>query len=293
MIGMLLMLVMWAIPVQAGHVTVLSSYLTKSRTFYQDITRDGQVDAIRLQLTTDSYGESVEKIKIYVNGKNAGTINYEKYSNCGIKVNYIYMSKNREFLQISEASGNDYVGTNALYSYQASTGKMKKVITFPKGSMNFREVVSASSSQIKVFVTGQPMETGWIRGEMTYVYKNGKFQLKSKTVSVKSAFCGSGVTGPDQYGVYLNKNQFVVANKRTFYTSSSMKTKAFTAKRGDVLTLKKMKISGKKVYLQFQKGSKTGWQRVFRNNVYDYSCSDWDDVAKTGWFYGIHQRLAG
>lgn len=294
MLPMILMLLFWRIPAQAGYVTEIAPYLIKSKTFYQDITRDGKPDKIRLKVITDeAYGESVEKVKVYVNGKNAGTIQYEAYSNCGIKVYYIYMSQNREFLQICEASGNDYVGTNELYSYQASTGKLKKVCTFPREAMNIRNVVSASSSRIQVLVTGQPTETGWIQGELTYVYKNGKFQLKSNVLPVKSLFYKNGDISSDQYAAYLNRNQYVVANKRAFYTTTGMKKKAFTAKRGDVLTLKKMKISGKKVYLQFQKGSKTGWQRVFRNNVYDYSISDWDEIAKTGWFYGIYQRLAG
>ena len=42
--------------------------------------------------------------------------------------------------------------------------------------------------------------------------------------------------------------------------------------------------------LTFKKGSKTGWQKVYRTNVYDYSGSD---PGKTGWFYGVFNRLAG
>ena len=74
----------------------------------------------------------------------------------------------------------------------------------------------------------------------------------------------------------------MTANGRTFYTSSNLKKKAYTTKKGDVLTLQKVKIVGKKMYLSFKKNGKTGWQRI--KSIYSGS---------NYWFYGVNNRLAG
>ena len=50
--------------------------------------------------------------------------------------------------------------------------------------------------------------------------------------------------------------------------------------------IKKVKVSGYKMYLQFQKGKKTGWQKVYRSSVY------FPDVASKQWFYGVYSRLS-
>ena len=151
--------------------------------------------------------------------------------------------------------------------------------------MNAQNATSASGSQIKVFYTAQPCETGWIECTYTFVFKNGKFKLKSNTASVKSLFTRHVVN--DKYGKYLAKNQFVADKTLKFYKNSNLKKFAFTAKKGDVVTLKKIKIAGEKTYLQFKKGSKSGWVKVFNDYTSVYPDNE------HGWFGGILYRLAG
>lgn len=285
MFCMILSLTVCSVQAKAGKVTRISTYLNNNKTLHRDITGDGKADAIRFKFTKDEYG-SILKMQIYVNGKKAAAYTYDAYYSYGMTVNYVYLSKSRVFLQIYGNGDNDYIVNNALYSYKS--GKLKKVLDLSKYRMQAGDVVSASKSQIKVAYTGQPMETGRLYCELGYTYKSGRFKLKSNTTSVHSTLGSSW--DHDEYEMYFINNQFVVANKRTFYTSSSMKKKAFTAYRGDVLTLKKIKVTSNKVYLQFKKGNKTGWQRVFRNNVYDFAWDNWQD---SGWFYGVANRLAG
>ncbi|HCT93165.1 MAG TPA: hypothetical protein DF613_17535 [Lachnospiraceae bacterium] len=151
------------------------------------------------------------------------------------------------------------------------------------------DVVKATGKSIQVVNSLQPMETGWINWKYTYTYKNGKFKLKSSTAAAKSSL-GNHAYDEDGYRALFKKNKYVVANTRSFYTGTDLKKVAFTAERNDKLTLKKIKISGDKVYLQFQKGKKTGWQQVDNSGVYDFRSSD---PGSTGWFYGVYKRLVG
>lgn len=289
LLTMVTSLALWTIPAQAAKVTRMYNYLSSNKTLLQDITRDGKKDKIRFKFTKDEYGDSIIKAQIYVNGKKAAVFTYDEYENYALTINYVYLSKNREFLQIYGNGDNDLIVKNALYSYNSKTGKLTKVLDLAKYRMMAGDVTDVTGSQITVEYTGQPMETGGLLCDFTYVYRNGKFKLKSNTVPVKSRLSVFSYND-DGYGKYFVNNQFLVANKRSFYTSTSMKKKAFTVRRGDVVTLKKIKMTSSKVYLQFQYGNKKGWQRVFRNSVYDFTRDDWEN---TGWFYGVAKRLAG
>ncbi len=280
------------IPAQAAKVTKVCDHITKTTTVRQDITRDGKKDTLRFKLTMDEEEYAVEKVQVYVNGKKALTLNNKNAYYYSLTVQYLYLSKSREFLQIYGTGDNDYVVSNAIYSYNAKTKKLQKILDLSSSSMIAQDVVSATGSQIRIEYTGQPSETGWLKCRFTYVYKNGGFQLKSNsTTSVKSVLGSFGDYKNDGLGTRFAKNQFVVSNKRTFYTGTSLQQAAFTAQKGDILTLRKLRIIGKNVYLQFVNSSgTTGWQKVFGSDVYDYSRSD---MEKSGWFDGVFYRLAG
>lgn len=68
---------------------------------------------------------------------------------------------------------------------------------------------------------------------------------------------------------------------RTYYKSAGGKQKAFRTKKGDVVKMQKVKIIGKKMYLSFKKGKKTGW-----TEVHGYTPGG-------EWFRGVSKRLAG
>lgn len=98
-----------------------------------------------------------------------------------------------------------------------------------------------------------------------HIYKNGKFELKTKVVPVKS------ITHTD--------NKFVIQNTTSFYKTAGGKTVSFVAGPGTVVEMKKIKMSGSNFYIQFKKGNKTGW-------ILDKKCA-----VKNGPFANI--RLAG
>lgn len=294
MLSMIFIFTVWTVPVQAAKITQVGRYIEKTTTIRQDITRDGKKDKIQFKITKDENGSFVEKVRIYVNGKKVLTMNSgSDLYYYGLTVNYIYMSKNREFLQIYGNADNDYCVANGIYSYDSGTKKLRKLVDLSSSMMMAGDVVSATKSQIKVKYTGQPQETGWLTCNFTYAYKNGGFQLKSNITSVKTQLGDYTPANDDGYSKYFRNNKFVAANPRSFYTNTGMTTVSFTAKQGDVLKLKRIKVMGKNVYLQFQKGDKTGWQKVFGEDVYDYSLNNSKKVAESGWFYGVLNRLAG
>ena len=275
-----------SVSAQAASVKKVCRNVSGNRTFYQDLTGDGKKDQVTLKLYKDSYDNFIEKANVYVNGKKALTVSGINGYNATVQ--YIYQAKSREFLQIYFTSDNDYVVKNGLYQYNKKTGKLVKVLNLSEVKGRSGDITSAASKSVKAVFSCQPAETGWIHWTYDYVWKNGKFVLKSNTATVKSSLVS--YDPGDGYTKYFKKNQFVAANKRNFYTSTSLSKIAFTANKGDVLTLKKIKISGNRVFLQFKKGSKTGWQKVCRSDVYDYTSSD---PGKTGWFCGVYRRLAG
>lgn len=279
------------IPAQAAGVKTVIDYTinftTKKPTFKRDVTGDGKADTVKLQLTkANSY--SLNKVNVLINGKKAASLD-AKYC-YGVKVNYISMSKSKVFLQIYTLTDGDYIVSNGIYKYDKKSKKLKKLLDLNKVSGNSyigaMDVTSASDSQIKVACRIQPPETGCIDFSYIFVYKNGKFKLKSNTVTAKSMFIKA--PGYDRYAKYFKKNQFAAFKTLKFYKDTNLKKVSFKAKKNDILTLKKIKISGKKTYLQFKKGSKTGWVKVFN----DYSVV-YPNFENSGWFHGIIYRLAG
>jgi len=293
-LSMLFAFMIFYIPSEAAEVKTVGNYMQKDVTYKRDITGDNKKDTIKFDLVKPSKNSyEVYKLNVYVNGKKALTINpAHEYPSFSVK--YIKMSKTKKFLQIYATGDNDYPILNGIYKYNNKTKKLVRVLNLNKYPLEAHGVTSATSSQIKVKFMGQPAETGWIECKFTFTYKNGSFKLKSNTTTVKSLFAKSGYSyDPDGYGKYFKENKFKTSKKLKFYTTTSLKKVSFTAKKGTVLKLKKIKMVNSKVYLQFQYGNKTGWRKVFNDNVYDFTLDDWEDVPKSGWFYGVYNRLAG
>lgn len=272
----------WTVPAQAASDTGVTQLLGthENAEVSADVTGDGQKDAIKLELTPLD-GESVyfDTGEIYVNGKSALIMDI-RYSYF-VYINYIRMSKSGVFLQIMAGPK-----INGIYRYDTKKEKLVQVLDVwpPNRLSSGGNVIKVAKNEIQIQCGYAPDETGSIEWVYTYQYKGGKFALKSSIANAKSTM-GEINYNKDGYRKYFKKNKFVVANKRTFYTHTNLKKAAFKAKKGDVLKLKKVKISGYNLYLQFQKGNKTGWQKVCRSYVY------FPDVASKQWFYGVYRRL--
>lgn len=288
LVCMAFVLIISAIPAKAATVTKELDYVTGSHTINRDINGDNKKDQITVNVAKNSY-DMVNSIKVSVNGKSALTISKNSGSYYGASVYYIKMSKSKEFLQIIGLGDNDWRAVNAIYQYNKKTGKLKRVLELASGLSSAGNVVKATSKSIQIGHSYQTPETGWVNWKYTYTFKNGQFKLKSSTAAVKSSL--TTYDNGDGYTKYFKKNKFKAMKSLTFYTSTSQKKKAFTAKKGNVLTLKKIKVSGKKVYMQFQLGKKTGWKKVDNDysKVYSFNMNG----MTGGWFYGVGVRLAG
>lgn len=255
--------------------------------FKQDITGDGKNDSIKITPYDQNY-TYYKKVKVTVNGKKLVSFasKYDYYALC---VQYFSLSKSKNFLRIQGLADSDGIAFDRIYRYDKKTKKLVKAADLTGYGAHSDAIEKVSSSQIQVRFSCQPPETGRINWLYTFLYKDGKFKLKSSTASVRSSLVN--YDNGDGYIKYFRKNQFKVSNSFPLYTSTNLKKKAFTAKKGKLLTLSQIKISGKNTYLKFKYNGKSGWQKVYRSpSVYDYSKPNYQD---TGWFYGVCCRLAG
>ena len=277
------------LPSEAASVKRVMYYGSGSNTISCDITGDGKNDKIKINANTDSDGWYIQSIKVSVNGKSALTITKNAGAYYGVDVNYIKMSGSKKFLQIIGYGDSGWRAVNEVYQYDSKSRKLKNVLSLTTGLNSAGSVVKATSKSIQVAHSYQLPETGRVNWKYTYTWKNGKFRLKSSTAPVKSSL--NTYDNGDGYVKYFKKSRFKAMKSLTLYTSTSQKKKAFTTKKGKVLTLKKIKVSGKKIYMQFQYGSKTGWKKVDNDytKVYNYGASG----VSGGWFYGVQCRLAG
>ena len=288
-VGMIMLFAVSILPAQAETVDTVCDRVGKNTTVWKDVTGDGQADKLRFKLTKDEYGNYINKVQVNVNGKKALTLKSEGGFYM-LTVQYIQIADGQQFLQLFGTADNDYLVENRIFRYDSSTGKLVKVLDLSKVNAVCGAVTEAAGRQIRIEFKKQPAETGWLHWEYTYVYKNGQFRLKSNTAAVYSSI--GDFTAEDGYGAYFKNNEFVSSRSLTFYKGTGLKAKAFEAGKGDVLKLKKIRMSGGKIYLQFQKGNTRGWQRVDRGYLYQYD-TDGSLIEESGWFYGVHNRLAG
>lgn len=273
----LLLCIFGTMSVQAATVKKVCEYKSQKVTFKKDVTGDGKTDTVVFTPTRDKYGQWIKKIKVSINGKKVLTLNTTGYD---FSVNYIQLSKNKNFLQIYTHGDSSYVPQNFIYRVDKKGTKLTKVLELSdaivrSGAIYARGVVSAAGNTIKVAYDTQPGETGWVSWNYSYKYSGNKFKRTSSTASVKSMLT---YDRGDGYTALFRKNQFKACKSIKFYKNTNLSSVSFTAKKNDILKMKKIKVTDKALYIQFQKGNKTGWQIVKK---------------KLGWFYGVTNRLAG
>lgn len=267
-------------------VATVDTYRTRTATFRRDLTGDGKAEKITVTAKDGSY-DYYKQLVVSVNGKTAAVIK-PQYSFFRFEVRYLSMSS-RKFLILTASTDNYDEVLNAVYRYNSRTKKLVRVLDFNfkyATSHSYETITKATSNTITVHYTSQYHETGYIAWDFVYSYKNGSFKLKSKQANVKTNL--GNLTMGDGYDKYFHKNQFKTARSLTFYTSASLSKKSYIAKKGTVLTLKKIYVSGGKVYLSFSQNGKTGWIRI--GNPYS---SVYRNSYINGWFYGTGRRLVG
>ncbi len=242
-----------------------------------DITNDGKKDTIRFRVTALGGGSDYcNKAYVYVNGTQALTLNIRACNS--IQFRHISCSKKKNYLQIEAHADGGFMTMNKIYRY--SKGKLTAAADLGRADNMSARITKVTSSYIEARFSVQPFETGRIEWSFKYKPSGSRLKLKSSTAPVVSAL-GDLTYPSDGYHKYFKKNQFVTSSGRTYYTSASLKKKAFTTKKGDIVTLKKVKISKKKMYLCFKKGKRTGWVRIKGS------------YTRNEWYRGVSQRLAG
>lgn len=280
-LGILFFCLMTAGLLLRGNLQVKASVLTdvqwmqgSSITLYQDITGDGVKDSIQVK-ATKSNEYYYKNVSVYINGALALT---EKIDGCsGVSARFLSCSAKKNYLQVEATADGGYMYLNRIYAYSGK--KLVRAADFGQEDNMSATVTKVTAKSVVVKFSVQPWETGRVEWNFVYQPKSKKLKLKNNTVKVVSVLGQWDMN--DGYQKYFKQNKFVTQNGRAFYTSTNMKKKAFTTKQGDVLKLQKVKMIGRKMYLRFKKGKKTGWQKV--NGTY----------SSNYWFYGVVNRLAG
>ncbi len=220
-----------------------------------DLTGDGKKETIKFHISKSD--DEIDRFVIKINGKKVFTAKDARYD---VAVDYVKLSSKVQFLWIRNYGDNDDSDFEALYQYQKSGRKLKKILDFD--SVNWKEgvchiytnEVKTTKSTVTVSYWGQMNATGYIGWDCVYNYKDGKLTLKSSASAVKKA---------------IQKNKVFTANQPlTFYKSTKMKSPAFSVKSGEKVTLKKIKVYKGAYYLQFQKGKKKGWISANQSDIF-------------------------
>lgn len=241
-----------------------------------DLNGDGKKESLKLKAVRDEY-EYLCTMSLYIDGRKV--LSSPDYGEpLDVQVHYIKMSKSKILLNVKVVS-DGYDTIDGIYRYDASRKKLLSVGKLldqvkTEGWAQHSSIVKVTASEVKIRYTCLFLEFGTVDWVSAYVWKQGKLCLKSNTANVK--FRDTAIF-PDEYTELFKENKFVAQKSMKFYTNSSMKKISFRVKDGDTVTLKKIKYTGGKFYMQFLKDSKTGWLRVG------------DGAA----FYGVNNRMAG
>lgn len=246
-----------------------------------DVTGDGKADSVIIRTTPDEENWYINRFTIYLNGKGITAVSLSDYNCYHFAVKYAKMSKSCEFIQVIGYGENEYITYNEIFAYNKKSNQFRVVKSFNSSPSYAEEIIKANKKGITVKHRVQPAETGWINWTLPFKYRNGKFIASaSSTKTVRSEL---GKNGKDKYSRYFAKNQFVTAKKVSLYQKAGSKKVAFRVPKGKVVTLKKLRLSKSKLYLQFKYGKKYGYLRVNRAN-YNFDKPIFRDV---------NSRLAG
>lgn len=243
-------------------------------TLYRDVDGNGDIEKVQLK-AAQSNAYFYKNLRVYVDGKLALKKNIKGAS--GISLRYMSCSAKKNYLQLMVTMDGGYMYLNKIYSF--SKGKLIEAADLGQADNMMADVTAVSSNNISVKFSVQPYDTGRVEWTFDYRPKGKKLKLISNTTSVKSVL-GDYFYG-DRDSKNFKKNKFTTMRTRTYYKSAGGKQKAFRTKKGDIVKMQKVKIIGKKMYLSFKKGKKTGW-----TEVHGYTPGG-------EWFRGVSKRLAG
>lgn len=279
----LLLFILFMMPKESVNAAVKKNNILNSydhASVRVDLDGDGRKERLKLK-TEMEYDTYIKKAYLYVNNKKL--LNFRNLTNVtSIEADYMKMSNSKIFIRIRLSGDSDNVHLDNFYKYDAHKNKLLKAreLLDVQGWCAGATIKSVSSTQIKVLYTRQFVEIGSIQWISSYTVKNGKLKLKSNTANAVSTYAKQYTYDPDGYGNLFQKNKYKAIKSIKLYTDTSLKKVSFSAGRGDILVLKKVKVTKNGYYVQFSKGGKKGWIRL-------------KSYEGEPLFYGISNRLAG
>lgn len=243
-------------------------------TLYRDVDGDGDTEKVQLKAASlNNY--FYKNFRIYIDGKLALKKNIKGVS--GLSFRYMSCSPKKNYLQIIATMDGGFMYINKLYAF--SNGKLVEAADLGSADNMMAEVIGISSKGLSVRFSVQPYDTGRVEWTFEYRIKGRKLKRTSNTAPVKSAL-GDFYYG-DRDTKNFKKNKFTTVRGRTYYKAAGQSQRAFRTKKGDVVKMQNVKIIGKKMYISFKKGKKTGWTEV-------------KGYTPGGeWYRGVGKRLAG
>ena len=276
----------FAVPVHAKAAVKKTNILMSSSvtSCMVDLDGDGKKEKVELKTSFDDDQVFFSTVRFYVDGKAA--LSFQNMQMTLVMADYVQMNESDIFLRVYTTTDNDCVITDRFYFYDPAKKKLveaAKLLEDVCGVMHARaEIQSVNSTEISVAYQMQFDEIGRVKWNSSYTVLNGKLKLKSNTMKVKSTH-GDVMLNEDGYNSRFKKNQFQAMQKIRLYSNTDLKSVSYTAARGDVLKLIKMKYVGKSLYVQFSKGDKKGWMKLGQSRL--------DNPSSL--FYGVASRLAG
>lgn len=249
-----------------------------------DLDGDGKKEKVELKTSLDDQNVYFSKVRFYVNGKAA--LSYKNTQMTMIRADYVQLNNSDIFLRVYTTTDNDCVVTDRFYIYDPAKQKLleaAKLLDELCGVIHAQaEISSVSGTEIKTAYQMQFDEIGRVKWNSIYTVEDGNLKLKSADMKAKSIM-GNTMLNEDGYNSRFKKNQFQAMRKIRLYSNTDLKSISYTASKGDVLKLIKMKYEEESLYVQFSNGAKKGWMKLGLDGL--------DDPSSL--FYGVAARLAG
>jgi len=267
--------------------SLVDIYVNSSYSNY-DITGDGKADTIKVKTlgtmapgTYSGQPTHYEGLAVYVNGKKALKLNKKAFntSNDGYTLQLATLKNGKVFLYVRSKWYNQLDATNRLYRYKG--GKLVlakdliKIADTRDGlksdgtvarSYGLRGPNGITVSGNRIIANGMLANSlvGSGSFDINLLYKKGKLVLSPRTSTL-------------DIGSYTYPSTQTLKAKGSIaaYKSATGSKKAFTIKKGQKVTVKKISIRNKDPRVQVKVGKKTGWLKLVRDvgTLWSYSAS--------------------
>lgn len=215
-----------------------------------DITGDQKKDTLLVRQIGHN-GYAYDNLEIYVNGKKQPLSTHLNYF-FDAKIKLYTLENGKPFLYIDAAGDNGDGHVCALFQYRS--GSLKEVVDFSDffgeyGGHKTGEVVSVNKNSMKIRFYIMSFTTGPTQIDFDYVYTDGTLKPKS-TIGTHHSM-RMLVNGTNRRGM--------AAKTIPVYRSAGGSSKAYTLRKGNVVTILRCKYEDGKMYIEVSYNGKKGW----------------------------------